>query len=108
MNDVTHPNVQNRHSLTCKVVPEEMKMPHRPNKIEVKWQNQRMLQLTEIMVGAEVIIRFNAKRYHGTVTDFLDWAPPKKKHKLSKVQKPTKERKMNKRQQRIQSTYSFR
>ena len=53
-----------------------------------------MLQLAKIAVGAEVGVRFNAKRYHGTVTDLLEWATTEKKHKLSNVQKPTKERKM--------------
>ena len=29
--------MQNCHSLTCEVVLKEMKMPRRPNEIEVKW-----------------------------------------------------------------------
>ena len=37
MNDVTLPNMQNCHSLTCEVMPEETNVPRRPNEIEVKW-----------------------------------------------------------------------
>ena len=85
----------------CKiVVPEETKMPRRPNEIKVKWLESKdagkthcinvkhvVGQLTDIVVGAEVVVRFNAKCYRGTVTNLLNWAPPKKKHKPSKVQK---------------------
>ena len=112
------------HTQTCKiVVPKETKIPRRPNGIEVKWLESKdtgkthrinvkhiVGQLAEIVVGAEVIVRFNAKRYHGTVTYLFDWAPPKKKHKPSKVQKLAKEKENEKKKKKsakgIQSTHS--
>ena len=57
-------------------------------------------QLAEIVVGAEVVVRFNAKCYRGTATDLLDRAPPKKKHKPSKVQKPAKEKENEKKKKK--------
>ena len=75
-------------------------MPRRPNEIAVKWLESRdagkthrvnvkhvVGQLADIAVGAEVSVRFNAKRYRGTVTDLLGWEPPKKKSKPSQPRK---------------------
>ena len=89
---IYYPNMRNRlHSLTCKIMYKEMKVPREPNLIAVKWlelkdagQTNRINvkhvigQLTEIAVGAEVVARFNAKRYRGRVANLLDWDPPNK------------------------------
>ena len=73
-------------------------MPRKPNEIAVKRLELKdagrtnrvnmkhvIGQFVEIAVGAEVVVRFNAKRYRGMVADLLDWDSPKKK--------PTKEKK---------------
>ena len=100
-------------------MPEETKMPRRPNGIKVKWLESKdagkmhriNVKHAEIMVGAEVVVGFIAKCYHGTVTDLLDWAPPKKKPKPSKVQKLVKEKENEKKKKNsakgIHSTHSF-
>ena len=74
----------------------ELKDAGKTNHINVK---HVVGQLAEIAVGAEVV-RFNAKCYCGTVTDLLDWAPPKKKHKPSKVQKLVKEKENEKKKKK--------
>ena len=79
-------------------------MPCKPNEIAVIWLelngagkinrvNVKHIigQLAKIMVGAEVVVRFNAKCYRGNVANLLDWAPPQQKKKTSKIQKPVKE-----------------
>ena len=71
-------------------------MPRKPNKIAVKWLESKdagktncvnvkhvVGQLAEIAVGAEVVMRFNAKHYRGSGR-FGRLGPPKKK--------PTKEK----------------
>ena len=78
-------------------------MPRKANEIAVKWLESRdtgktnrvnvkhiVGQLSEIVVGTEVVVRFNSKQYRATVDDLLDWAPPPKKTKPSK--KPTLEK----------------
>ena len=50
-------------------------------------------QFVEIAVGAEVVVRFNAKRYRGMVADLLDWDSPKKK--------PTKEKKNERKKKKL-------
>ena len=82
-------------------------MPRKANEIAVKWLESRdagktnrvnvkhiVGQLSEIVVGTEVVVRFNSKRYRATVDDLLDWAPPPKKTKPSK--KPTLEKEIEK------------
>ena len=44
-------------------------------------------------MGADVVVRFNAKRYHSTVDNLLDWDPTKKK-------KPTKEKENEKKKKK--------
>ena len=81
-------------------------MPRKANEIAVKWIESKndgktncvnvkhvIGQLKDIAVGAEVTVRFNAKRYCTTVADLLDWVPPMKKTKPSMKQKPRKEKK---------------
>jgi len=95
-----------RNSLTCKIVSREKKMPRKANEIAVKWIESKdagktnrvnvkhvIGQLADIAVGAEVTVRFNAKRYRATVADLLDWVPPTKKTKPAMKQKLRKEKK---------------
>ena len=100
-----------RNSLTCKIVSREEKMPRKANEIAVKWIESKDAgktnrvnvkhvtgQLEDIAVGAEVTVRFNAKRYRATVADLLDWVPPTKtkpamKQKLRKEKKDKQKKK---------------
>ena len=81
-------------------------MPRKANEIAVKWLESKdagktnhvnvkhvVGQLAEIAVGAEVVVRFNAKRYRGTVADLLDWDPPKKKKKPTREKENEKKKK---------------
>ena len=112
--------MRNRLSLTCEVVPEEKKMPRKPNEIAVKWLESKDVgkthrvnvkhvvgQLADIAVGAEVSVRFNAKRYRGTVTDLLDWAPPKKKRKPSQSTKEKENEKKKKKSAKVSEVHSY-
>ena len=60
-------------------------MPCKPNEIAVKWLESKdagktnrvnvkhvVGQFAEIVVGAEVVMRFNAKHYRSTVADLVD------------------------------------
>ena len=83
-------------------------MPHRSNKIKVKWLESRdpgkthrinvkyvVGQLVKIAVGTEVVVRFNAKRYRGMVMDLLDWAFLRRSARHQRLRSQRKRRKMN-------------
>ena len=77
----------NLHSITCKVMPKEKQIPRRPNEIVVKWLDSKdcrktnhavqvkhiIARLEEVIVRAELTVRFTVKCYWVTVTYLLNW-----------------------------------
>ena len=81
-------------------------MPRKANEISVKWIDSKDAGKTnhvnvkhvigpreEIVIGKEVVVKLNTRRYRGTLVSLLDWACPKKKETAQRQQSHGREAK---------------